>query len=714
MCDADMVVNHPGLELPREARIPRFLDGVRRSREAMFREWVEQTTAQYSLSDGQVLDNLMRNNYAAHEALLDGVRAAVTGNIREPFHVPQTDKPVPRVNIDCFKHILVALDQMYFRRLLGETPVQRYHYKGPQDDIRVIQERIRNPLSLKELCMRRVSLYNYVYGKYYGYDYWCDTKEDYGPYNAQKFYEDFQFETVIRDERHVALMQWFPRALQMTNDYVGTTKLRGTMKFDYPLPRIIAEMNLNSSSGIRPGGTTVTAYHLAPVIAKPTGLKYIQVIEAAQAHAKWVRKTLSGDEIPLDNYNVIKLKQERKVKYMGNVENLKKLRIKKREFFIPGLVHVIHSLWLSKDRMLAERGKVVNIGRVWWHGGALQFAQMMNYDVPDMVWWEADYDKYDKHINDWTLQAYVLSGMQYYDMDLMSSEERFLFFRAHAELIFNMNAKVTAHLLSDVWSIVNGVLYSGGPETSPAGSWINVLMFTLFLVHVMDRHPGVAKAIAYAVNMRLINIAVYSDDHLYCAPRRLAKFVNIREFGKFLKSYFGASLRDEMEFTTFLTVPNTIGGFERLGPKFLKRYFIAGGPGETLVLPYKPMVDTIERLLAPKSNLSIDAILAAIGQAWDTMFTNPLAYDVCKEYYRLHIKHDSRTPAQILATIDVRDPAVVGYMKKLNLVPEDFLRFPDYALGRKHQHEYDPEKINYRVDMTRRNTMWQESLKDDV
>jgi len=355
--------------------------------------------------------------------------------------------------------------------------------------------------------------------------------------------------------------------------------------------------------------------------------------------------------------------------------------------------------------MLLERGNVINVGRVWWYGGALQFAQYMNYDLPGIGWSEGDYYHHDKHINDFLLQAYIAAGAMYYDYDNMSPEDRFLFMRAHAELIFNVVVKPTCHLSSDIWTVIKGTLYSGGPETSPAGTWSTLMMFCFFLAYVMVYNPGVRMLITVSLQKGLIAFAGYGDDHLYCYPLRLESLLKEEKFAEFSLKYFGCIIRDSLSHRHFLTEVTASGSMRKPGPKFLKRYFIQGGPGEVAVLPFKPIEETIGKLLAPKTVSRVDAIISCIGQAWDTMFTNRLAYQLCLKLYREHVLADGRTPDQILSTLVIDKQVYEDYVKKLGITTDMMMKFPQYDYFRRLMHTKDSAKIDFSVNVGARSAI---------
>jgi len=357
-------------------------------------------------------------------------------------------------------------------------------------------------------------------------------------------------------------------------------------------------------------------------------------------------------------------------------------------------LHQLNSTWINGARIKLERGNICNIGRVWWNGGALEFARYMNYDIPGLNYYEGDYIAHDKHIVDWLLMVYQATNLVYFDFTRMTENEKKAFIFANADTMFNMVVKPTCHT-GNVWRILKGYLYSGGKETSNAGSFCTMLCFAIFLCYQMSQYPGLASQIMECIEGNFISIAIYGDDHLWCAPRVFRGILDEVQFARVSKLLFGMEIQDIMEYEHFLSKPNLRNGdFIRRGPKFLKRYFIAGDVCE--VLPYKPASETFSKLFAPTSSIVLDSILRTIGQAWDTMFTNEVSYLGCRLVYRELVKLDTRTPFQILLDLDPDDPNIHLMAKKLNMDVNILLAgFPDYNERREQFHVYDSNKVRF-------------------
>lgn len=698
-CKSDIIVTHPGASTIPLMRIPRIKDGVSRSSIAMMSEWQLLIVKKYAMEDKEVVELLHDNFSAGVSLLMESYYAENQDVIRAPFLSGSNIRVERRIDPVNLHQAVLNTDAYYLSRLLPGVSVAKYLWRSSADDIH------RAPCgsvpSLFSMALKKLSISHFVFGTNFGHPYWVHTNERFDEKDYRTAYEDFNVNNVQRGPNHEYLMKLLPRALNMLYDVLGTRSSFKSLTFTYNPARLITEMRLGTSSGIRPGPLSKTELiGETRVRVGVKGPKMLQIASAVKAHIGWVKATRRLERVRIPNYNVHRLKVERRVKYGGVVADLVKLHRKKRVYFIPGLEHVANGMWLNKDRMLLERGNTFNIGRPWWHGGALQFAQHMCYNVPGIEWSSGDFAHHDKHIIDWLIMLWQCNNSVYYDFDNMSEQDRFLFVQAHGESLFNMVAKPTLHL-NGVWSIIMGSLYSGGPETSPCGSWCTLFMWCLFLVHTMDNNPGLRKKMTRALLLKLIAIGIYGDDHLYCYPAIWSRLLKESVFAAFLNKYFGCIIQDAETYSSFFTTHNDFGHVLYKGPNFLKRQFIRGDEtkGEPAVLPFKSTSETLGRLFAPKGPGLIDALLSAFGQAWDTMFTNRFAYDLCAKYFFELVKSYSGTSAQLFDELRQHQSNTdyESFARKLELteVKDLFVNFPDYDQMRAQMHTIDEDVIDF-------------------
>lgn len=685
-CECDLNVS--GIDPIEPFVVPRYKDGIKRSLNLMYCEMTAHLSQYYSLEGHELVKNLVPN-ISAYLGNLMRASAVIDSDVMRPqFEYSNQTKSIPRVNSIFLRDATCLLDKWYFARLgVNMAP---YVWGG------LVTELIPNQMyTLRELCAKTLSYSHYSCGKRYGNYSWCSTLEQYGPDDVFRNFNEFNVNNSTRGAGYHDAVQYLATALNIVYDnFIDSRQHFKKILFAYNPLAYVREMNLMSSSGIRPGPSSVGVIDGIKVVVSPIGKKIEQIKWAITSHRDWVRDLFSGNFRHLESHCVIKVKFERKCGYAKLTSELPKLFQKKREFFITNARHQLNSTWINGPRIKLERGNAINIGRSWWYGGALNFARYLNYDVPGMRWYEGDYRLHDKHIVDWLLMVYQAANVAYYNFDDMPENQRAAFLYANADTLFNMVIKPTCHS-GDIWRILRGSLYSGGKETSHAGSFCTLLCFAIYLARVMKLYPLRAEYIKQCLKSGFIRICVYGDDHLWCAPATLADILNEREFAIYSKFAFGMEIKDILHHDIFLSKFSELTGELTLaGPKFLKRYFIAGVV--LPVLPFKPMSETLQKLLAPTSELPVDMILRSIGQAWDTQFTNPVAYQACALIYREMLNLDPRSPSQILEEANLNDREYFNLTRKLS-ISADLLRlgFPDYNQRRREFHTYDAVRSNF-------------------
>jgi len=618
--------------------------------------------AQYSLGQNAIVRNKIPNLRGMMEVYFNVSTNTSQKRIKAPFVCRNMPQATPEPDFEPLSDLVDSIDDMLFGR----------------DRIDAVNSQNDDVPSLQKLCMDRLLYRNFLFGTNNGLKYWVDTSTEFTPSKLVKLYEEFCIDRNPRDFGYQTSRRLAAQAVELLYDMLGTRKYFGTQKFQFNPYLVMRSMSLNASSGIRPGPTVSAEGIKAGVVGK----KFEQIGFAMSQLESWVHDTIVHQKkIQFPNYNVMKIKAERRFKYAANHIDLIGLPDKAREFFINGLEQQLLSETIGGMRMKLERGNVINIGRRWWYGGAYEFAIFLNYDMPNMTWHEGDFIGYDKHVVDWLLMIYMSANQIYYDIKSMTQEEKYLFMRMHEEVIFNMVCKLTCHI-TGAWRIISGIMWSGGKETSHGDSWITLFVFCLFLVYQMTTHPHYELLIRKCLRLGFVRLATYGDDHLFCAPRQLSGVINELEFQRVAKLLVGMEIQDPLSYDHFLTEFNpATGEITKVGPKFLKRYFVAStDPSLAPVLPFKPTHQTVCRLLLSFKTYWHTILLSSIGQAWDTMGTNRTAYRVCKLVYQEAIKKDSRTPLEIYQeysqqTVNLNE--LRGLLRKAGLsAREMFCGFP--------------------------------------
>jgi len=394
------------------------------------------------------------------------------------------------------------------------------------------------------------------------------------------------------------------------------------------------------------------------------------------------------------------MKAEFKFGHEKSIPDLIKMQHKTREFFIPSVNMVFLSSVVQKERMYFERGNVIRIGMKFWHGGAYDLARYLNYNIPRMFFGDGDIEALDKKVKDWELYLYIASSCRYFNWKKMNRSQRRMLERLIRKLMYFISSKVVLHA-GTFWRFMTGVMYSGGLETSHGDSWIMALIFFLYLNHVISQHPSLASVITEQIVYRYIAIAVFGDDHLWCCPDFLRPVINVLGFRDFLSRYCDMNLRDYREYDSFLSVPDrTTGLLKVVGPKFLKRYFIANDidPRLAPVLPYKPLFEPMLKNFVDSEHIYENYILKSIGMAWDTMGTNPIHYRLVQEFFERLMFGNPRTPDEMYrhAVLGIDGRLKMNKMIRRVGIPADkfFAGFPSLE-EMQERHVIDKEKAAY-------------------
>jgi len=268
-------------------------------------------------------------------------------------------------------------------------------------------------------------------------------------------------------------------------------------------------------------------------------------------------------------------------------------------------------------------------------------------------------------------------------------------------LMYKISHKIVLHL-GNFWQFMRGVMHSGGKDTSHGDSWIMALLFYLYCMDVIERNPHIADMVMNMLVLMIIVIVVFGDDHIWACPIVLHPYINAEGWTRFLAQFCHMTLRDAKEYTKFLsTVDHVSGTFLYKGPVFLKRRFVLSHiPGTALVLPYKDINETMVNLFLKEQDADpIDYMLSCVGQMYDTMGTNEIAYryvkkffdDVCNYYVIVNPREALR---QALEDPE-RRLKVIKYMRRIHLTDVEILASIPSLKKLQSWHRYIPSKCDF-------------------
>jgi len=578
--------------------------------------------------------------------------------VRPPFVVRNTPQPfVP----EWHPKLRTAVDRM------DEIYMMAYGRKMPTNPLLDAEFEQGQPSKTRQWYNKHL-FSRHVYGRFKGYSPIVHTMEDLSAAKIADLFAEFSQNETESREHFDEIKKMLPQALALLDVMLRTRHHHGTVAFRYR-PEMLKNFvtNMQSSAGVRPGRVYERSVEGARVTFTPTGKKFHQFpVYAAEFHKLlqdiWKAEDLydryKGD---VDYYCIIRLKNEFKVKWLPDIpdneleDTLRKMRAGCREFFIPNMMQQFLSKLLMTPKQLFERGEVIRIGQKWKYGEAEKFARRFHAFSKTHRWFTGDVRKLDKNIRDWLLSLYVASGRPYFKAD-DEKTDAFLD-RLFVLLAERINVKLTCHI-TGLWTLMKGVMYSGGFETSHGDSWILALVFCFYFVFVIQSHPEVAAEVVRSIRLTLLVIALYGDDHLLAVPLSLVPYINEKGFAAFALKYFGMVIRDIEELDDFFSQVDSAGELTKKGVVFLKRYFILSKPfgeGYPVVYPFKPTHETILKLVCNKDNDPRTYPLQAIGQAYDTLGTNPVAYAMVQSFYQYW-----------MAELDFDQEGLTQYMNSMN------------------------------------------------
>lgn len=561
--------------------------------------------------------------------------------------------------------------------------------------------------SLQDMCKCRTSVYTILNEKVVvndkEYPLWYYSTNVYGE-DAHKeiaLMREFSFDSAQRGSMYSRVRGYVPAAVKTLESFLNCDSYIGKFYLRYSPDVMHTFIKFRTSGGIGNSPSLSIRTDGAIYRLMNSGNK-LYLFEAAAREVHRILIAMARDDPYLfQPYNITKLKEEIRYLFEKEFAKMPTAIYRMREFFIPSLTLTLLSELLHKDRMLIERGDLIQIGCTPWYGGWYQIAVTLNYDNPDLFWVDGDITGLDKHITDWHLYVYLVAGARYYAWDKMSRAQRRLLRKIYRLVMYHVANKITLQP-GTIWLMILGVMYSGGKETSHGDSWIMALLFFIYIEYVKATKPGAALFIQQCLVSRFIMIIIYGDDHVWCCPKVLRHVINAASFANFLKVYCGMELRDFREYDKFLSeVDLTTGLFRYRGPKFLKRYWIPSHiPGSAPVIPYKPFLETAVRLCAVIEDEGYPGLLLkSIGMMWDLMGTNRIGSAVCSSAYNYAIERCNQTPRQIYMEWKDdpnKEKFLRNLMKKVNMTSDQFFdSFPTEEQLRQ-RHKFNPVLCNNR------------------
>jgi len=693
-CRCDLIFEFP-VELGIQSIcVPKVVDGVwltpKEQHFRVFRELVSK----YDIDAGHIVPILDKEVSGSNARLFAFEFWSTECNklVQAPFtyrNIPMEREVKDMPNL---RPILLELDKYYFKQI--------------GVDYRVWERQIVP--SLRQMIMSQYSFMSIYYDKRKGLRGIANTMSNLSDEKITSLFAEFSRDCIGRAGFSV-ISKLVPQALRMVDMLLDRKSKYGTVPFRYD-PSMLAGFvtKLASSAGIRPGVNKPVQINGQTVKETHQGKKLDQFVYYALQFDEFVHYVKQNGVKDYDKndlfefYCVMRLKDEMKFAWPMTHDQCVSLLRKCREFFIPNMMQQFLSKLLMTPRQLIERGDVIKIGHKWNYGGAQRTAEYLHAFSENMCWNTGDFIKLDKSIRDWVLSLYIATGKKYFychtdDMKKLM-DDLFIILSEH------INVKLVNHIRG-AWTLMLAMMYSGGFETSHGDSWCVLFAFCLYLSYVIANFPDRAARIRVCFEKGLIRIIVYGDDHVWCCPVRLSDILNERGFADFVKQFLGMEIRDAECLKNFFSTVFPNGELRTKGVVFLKRYFICERlvkkPGYPCVYPFKPTHQTAMKLFCNQTNDEYVYPLKAIGQAMDTLGTNPVAYEICRRFYNYYLKVLPGSPQEIVAQAfrSMNADQVLGYLKKCGITRDELENgFPsrEFLLSK---HFIDDEKNTNVVNM---------------
>jgi len=548
--------------------------------------------------------------------------------------------------------------------------------------------------SLKTMLMQRLSVYNTTF-----------TGGDHGEYTVctldglypNKLYTGLQRHDMPTRDANTFAKSLYPLivpAITMMQEYMGTDKFLSIYDYDPYKDRSDA-MPTTSSSGLRSGESRI---EMGPDGIRrtysTTGKKIEQRTYILRQHRSAIDAALKGDilENP-DPASMVTPKVE--TANSSNIQDWagpwnKSIKMsaflgKYRNFMIGFGTNYLDEQHVCGLRQKLERGKMIRIGQKWWHGGAQEFFSFLKGEDPDMVFGDGDVENFDNAVHRVLMEIYMSQSGVYYNFnDPITKKAYYIMLR---RAIKTLTARIT-HLYGNEWRVIYGGMPSGVYSTSHGDSWILGFLFWLFVCHVMHCNPSIRKKIRVLFKDGKIVIVVYGDDHIIGVHRSIHSMISEEKFAEFIGKFFDMKTKDVRNDVNFLSIPNDHGTLNLKGIVFLQRYFIGipshftAHPRMPQVYPYRPITKYYWKLPfgGGEKRSVVDLMMACIGNVYDTMGTNRLAYEFFLFMFMILKKISGITDIRkhFLARLnDLEERDLIKLLNKSGISLEDILEgFP--------------------------------------
>jgi hypothetical protein len=520
------------------------------------------------------------------------------------------------------KQLVLNADYDYFRKrgVFVEEAIRAAHQ--PMTELVVP--------SLVELCVRKLSTYNAVYGTVNGRPQTTSAADNlYVNHKYAKAVGQLSRQTDQVPPSTKEALDLLPQALSYLYHHLGTTDKIG--KYDSKIDlSLLNSAYLGSSNGLQNHQDSHFETEVGTrVNVSASGKKAEMFVQDTKVVLDYLKF-----DIPFETYWDVKEKNEMFFSQTKQYDDdtYEAWKEKLRLFVIPSGPFIILEKLLCTLRHRVERGGCIFVGFTWSGGGAARLATQVginkkNSRKPVMV--EGDFTKFDLSVKAVMIDIYVSFMLVYEKPGTFVYRMKK---RALTLLLNKLIARIT-HLFAQLWGIVVGEVPSGCFDTSHMDSWIMALYFCLFAVfQAFKAPPEIAEKIERYLFEKLL--AVYGDDHIYnkSDEEDIAAWLGGHEFAFFMKTHFDCEVRDLLDGIPFLSIVHN-GVMMDKGVTFLQYQLVDNPfislPNQPWCIPFRETWAFLIRAVhgkVPRERDALDLALSCIGHAYGTYASNEDAY----------------------------------------------------------------------------------------
>jgi len=545
----------------------------------------------------------------------------------------------------------------------------------------------RTPPSLVALLMRRKSLFHIAFGLTNGRPHAVSALDNLYPHK----YADTVLKLVRQVHKAPAVnsVVWdlVDRTLDVLYHHMGTSHHFGKLKIPVTLDDTQG-MPLGTSAGLNRGHTRKFERPEGTYYVNPSGKKY----EILRSDFNAFIEFICGDDVPPPAvFWKILPKNEIFHSFVKQLddEEWEKFLSKLRLFVIPSSIFVLFERCASKVRFHLERGKVIQIGHKWPHGGAdrllevlgLTFAQIR---LPVLV--ESDVKNFDQGVWERLVNLYHSMGMIYDDPKSPDYETRK---KIHYYIIRAVLVRMT-HLFGPVWGVQTGGVPSGKLNTSHCDSWIMAFWIFNYFVYQIHTAKDEHKELLEFAMLDIVRAIVYGDDNAWnkTSDPVVSSYFSGAGFVRFMRLFYDVEVRDLKDGVSFIS--DTSGGsIVRMGLTFLRHQFVLNPlrhrPDQCQLLPYRETREFVVRAAwghEARVRTPLDVMLSVMGHAYGTYASNPDAWLALKWIYYSALEASGLKELEAVSAISdsLRGPDLKD-IRRRGMTKEDILLgFPSWEM----------------------------------